>query len=246
MHSKDEEHFLLGSNAEAIPKRRTRPYVFLPSWAWLRIALLTLVSHLAFFGLGFLASDTRGRVISTQSTVPPNTHHTQRPSKATTTAIIDGIEVIGTKCGDNWQEAKALGCKWDVMASRWYAPECFDQDVVDDMLAEPQVNWNFTWYADKEHTIVVPSEKVFSGEFDKVYPNNLFHIKHCLHLWRKLHHSVVTGRPLDEDILDYEHTTHCTRMIMDWMDPDFKRHSVTSASTGTPFCRSAPLGLVEK
>ncbi|OIW34365.1 hypothetical protein CONLIGDRAFT_709712 [Coniochaeta ligniaria NRRL 30616] len=158
--------------------------------------------------------------------------------RANKTAIIDGVEVLGTQCGSNWQEAKAMGCHFDVMASRWYSTECFDQEVLDDMLAEPQVNWNFTWYADHEHTIVVPPEKVFRGEFDKVYPNNLFHIKHCLHLWRKLHHAVLTSRPVDEDILDYDHTIHCTKMIMDWVNPGFKRHSVTTAKSATPFSPS--------
>ncbi|KAG8167957.1 hypothetical protein KVR01_003646 [Diaporthe batatas] len=138
-----------------------------------------------------------------------------------------------------------MGCHFDVMASRWYAPECFDREVLDDMLAEPKVNWNFTWWSDAKHTQLVPPEKVFGGEFEKVYPNNLFHIKHCLHLWRKLHHAVITRRPVDEDILDYEHTVHCTNMIMNWTDPGFNRNSVTHAESARPFCRSQAVGLLE-
>lgn len=211
---------------------------------------LCLLSNVLACGLGFLLA-------SQQSIMPSSTDSSEHtaPSaallsptvitSASTSIMIDGVEVKGTQCGNSWQEAKALGCRFDVMASRWYSPECFDQEVLDEMLAEPHVNWNFTWYEDKAHTVVVPPEKVFKGEFDRVYPNNLFHIKHCLHLWRKLHHAVLVGASVDEDILSYEHTRHCTNMIMEWTDPSFKRHSVTHAESATPFCRSNPVGLLD-
>ena len=31
-----------------------------------------------------------------------------------TTKIIDGVEVHGTQCGESWEEAKAMGCHFDV------------------------------------------------------------------------------------------------------------------------------------
>lgn len=226
-----------------------------PRHAWSRwcIASLIFITNAIAFVMGVLVSQSP-LLTSPQSLLSPESSimidqtafKTTALSRASTTTMIDGLEVAGTQCGHNWREAKALGCHFDVMASRWYAPECFDQEVLDDMLAEPLVNSNFTWYADKAHTIVVPPEKVFNGEFDKVYPDNLFHIKHCLHLWRKLHHAILVGRPVDEDILDYGHTLHCTRMVMKWMEPGFERHSVTHAESATPFCRSSllvqPLG----
>lgn len=216
---------------------------------WCAFSLCILSNALAC-GLGFLLAfhmqflDLPKPSSCGQTSTAIGHDNSKTLSTASATTMIDGVEVLGTQCGRNWQEAKAMGCHFDVMASRWYSPECFDQEVLDEMLAEPHVNWNFTWYADKAHTVLVPPERVFSGEFEKVYPNNLFHIKHCLHLWRKLHHAVLAGRPVDEDILDYEHTRHCTRMIMEWTDPDFKRHSVTHAESATPFCRSTSVGLL--
>ncbi|KAK1529498.1 hypothetical protein CPAR01_11810 [Colletotrichum paranaense] len=171
----------------------------------------------------------------------------QQPNNAKpvagTVAMIDGIEAPGTQCGDTWQEAKALGCHFDVMASRWYAPECFDQTALEGMLDE-QPYVNFTWYEDKEHTRVYPSELVLRGEFDKVYPSGDYHIYHCLYLWRRLHHAVIKNKPVDEDLLEYGHTLHCTRMIMQWMDPSIPRTTISSATSGTPFCRSSRLGLM--
>lgn len=245
------KHHYSRLNHETDEEVGKRPLPSLLRWIQVQVPLwlgiVFVVSNVSMFVTGFLVA----YFVLFTSQAPSPTAPAIRVDNVTAsvrsnkTAIINGIEVAGTQCGSNWQEAKAMGCHFDVMASRWYSTECFDQEVLDDMLAEPQVNWNFTWYEDHEHTIVVPPEKVFMGEFDKVYPDNLFHIKHCLHLWRKLHHAVLTSRPVDEDILDYNHTKHCTKMIMNWTSPGFQRHSVTTAKSATPFCRSAPVGLLD-
>lgn len=237
---------LLRDQSETEAKSPHVQHRFMQIWLKYKFATLFVVSNILTFIICLLTSRSLACASSPLSQKsPPISQHWEAVSKTRTSQVIDGIEVVGTKCGNSWQEAKAMGCHFDVMASRWYAPECFDKSVLDDMLAEPHVDWNFTWYADKYHRVVVPSEKVLSGEFDKVYPDNLFHIKHCLHLWRKLHHAVIKGMPVDEEILDYKHTVHCTKMIMDWTSPNFQRHSVTSAKSGTPFCRSNPVGLLE-
>jgi len=154
---------------------------------------------------------------------------------------IDGVEVEGTQCGDTWEDAKRLGCHYDVMTSRWYSTECFDEEVLVDFLAEPLVN--YTWYADRNHTQQVPEQVALSGEFDKLFPLYDYHIAHCLYLWRRLHHAVVTTRPLDDDLLSYEHTIHCTRMILAWRSP-YEKMTLTIAHTGLPFCRERPLGIL--
>ncbi|KJZ70272.1 hypothetical protein HIM_10353 [Hirsutella minnesotensis 3608] len=171
-----------------------------------------------------------------------NNINLQKPVAGVTRAI-NGTQISGTQCGENWQQAKALGCHFDVMASRWYAPECFDKSVLDAMLQE-QPYVNFTWYADNKHTKVYSSELVLRGEFDKVYPSGDYHIYHCLYLWRRLHHAVLNRKPVDEDLLKYGHTLHCTRMIMRWMDPNISRTTISSAISGRPFCRSSRLGML--
>ncbi|KAK1952035.1 hypothetical protein LY78DRAFT_479048 [Colletotrichum sublineola] len=62
----------------------------------------------------------------------------------------------------------------------------------------------------------------------------------------RLHRAVITNKPVDEDLLEYGHTLHCTRMIMQWMDPNIPRTTISSATSGTPFCRSSRLGLMGK
>ncbi|GLA05331.1 hypothetical protein AnigIFM60653_005810 [Aspergillus niger] len=138
------------------------------------------------------------------------------------------------KCGTHWTEAKRLGCHFDVMASRWYSPDCFNQGVLNQMLTEV----DFRWYADREHTQEVARERVLAGEFEAVYPDNDYHIMHCLYLWRRLHSAVLEHRFLDDDVYSYEHTLHCTRLIMQWPRG---LNSTTIATSGIPYCRATPM-----
>ncbi len=156
---------------------------------------------------------------------------------------VNGTDLGGTQCGDSWEDAVRMGCHYDVMASRWYSEECFDQSVLDGMLSEPQVN--YTWFSDKRHTQQVSTELAYSGKFDALYPLYDYHIAHCLYLWRRLHYAVIHNRPIDDDLFAYEHTIHFTRMILEWHDPTAKK-TLTAAHARSPFCRSNPLGILSR
>lgn len=158
-----------------------------------------------------------------------------------TTKIVNGEVIEGTQCGGSWQEAKALGCIYDKMASRWYSPECFDKESFNDMMSEPGTN--FTWYSDKEHTIQVPSEIAQKGEFELLFPLYNFHKIHCLYLWRKMHHALLNNLPLDDDLMEEDHTIHCTKNLLTWADPTVQEVA-SIAHAGRPFCRRNPLGVM--
>jgi hypothetical protein len=131
------------------------------------------------------------------------------------------------KCGNNWQEAKALGCHFDVMASRWYSHECFNGEVLSQMMTEV----DFKWFWDKNHTLPVEKDIVVKGEFEKVYPLYDFSIMHCLYLWRRLHSALFGHRQLDNDVYSYGYTLHCTRLIMGWKQ---EKATNTIATSGIP------------
>lgn len=158
---------------------------------------------------------------------------------AAATKMEGTTEWEGTQCGNSWQEAEAMGCHFDVMASRWYSPECHDSEALEEMLQEPQIN--YTWYADAKHTERLDEAVVLNGQFEKIYPLYDFHIGHCLYLWRKLHRAVIHNRPLDDELFSYEHTVHCTRLILHWREP---KETVTYQTSGRPFCRSTRLGYI--
>ncbi|GLB11140.1 hypothetical protein AtubIFM57258_007559 [Aspergillus tubingensis] len=156
------------------------------------------------------------------------------PAVSVTGGFVFDDQTGEAKCGTHWTEAKRLGCHFDVMASRWYSPDCFNQGVLDQMLTEV----DFRWYANRDHTEEVDRERVLAGEFEAVYPDNDYHIMHCLYLWRRLHSAMLEHRYLDDDVYSYEHTLHCTRLIMQWPRG---LNTTTVATSGIPYCRATPL-----
>ena len=157
------------------------------------------------------------------------------------TKIVNSEVIEGYQCGDTWQEAKALGCIYDVIASRWYAPECFDRESFEAMRREPGTN--YTWFTDKEHTQPFPAEVAERGEFVLLFPLYNFHKIHCLYLWRKMHHALLNNLPLDDDLMEEDHTIHCTKNLLTWPDPHIQEVA-SIAHAGRPFCRREPLGVI--
>ena len=67
------------------------------------------------------------------------------------------------------------------------------------------------------HTKPATSEVAQSGHFD-LWPVEDYHIMHCLYQWRRLHLAILEHRGIDEHVFNYNHTLHCTRLIMKWKD----------------------------
>jgi hypothetical protein len=181
-----------------------------------------------FLLMALLCGVTLGIAMSHMWTVSHSYMH--KGTEETSDALVNSTIAEGIGCGRSPEEAKRLGCHFDMMASTWLRDECHDQALLDEMLGE--ANW--TWYLDQEHTKEVPQEVAYSGEFIKLYPLHDFHIAHCVYLWRKLHKAVIAKGPIDEDLYDYKHTHHCTKLIMAWHEP---RSTVTRTAPGFPICR---------
>lgn len=136
-------------------------------------------------------------------------------------------------CGNDRHQAKRNGCKFDVMASRWYPEECFYGDVLEQMLKE----CDFDWFWDDEHTKPASRETALTGDHDQLYPLYNYHIFHCLYQFRRLHMAIIDHRQIDDDAYSYGHTLHCTRLIMQWPNEwKFGKNSTTVAPSGMAYC----------
>ena len=198
--------------------------------------LLHLFTLLCGIGIGIIISTVSKPIVGSISQAMekvqsiPKTQH----QVSVDAGFILNPETGEAKCGNSWQDAKSLGCHFDVMASRWYSDDCFNRAILEQMLEEV----DFEWYADPQHTQKVSKEVALSGEFDEVFPLHDYHIMHCLYLWRRLHSALVQHRQLDDDVYSYEHTLHCTRLIMGWHK---EKNTTTIATSGIPYCRNEPL-----
>jgi hypothetical protein len=59
-----------------------------------------------------------------------------------------------------------------------------------------------------------------------------------------LHWAVLMNKPIDEETLAWGHTMHCTKRIMEMLEPGYGPEAKqANAANGKPFCRSATLGF---
>jgi hypothetical protein len=47
-----------------------------------------------------------------------------------------------------------------------------------------------------------------------IYVSTQWHLTHCTYLWKKLHRAARDNRPMDDNLDSYEHTVHCSEMLL--------------------------------
>jgi hypothetical protein len=125
------------------------------------------------------------------------------------------------------------------MASRWWPEDCFDDHVLDEMLQDVmgQDESVIEWWEDVKHTQPVAWDRAKAGEFEVLYASHPYHVAHCLYQWRKLHWALLNHQHIDHDFFVFDHTLHCTRLILEW--PRAIKYGVNGSSaafTLTPPC----------
>lgn len=122
----------------------------------------------------------------------------------------EGAAVDLGSCGSTPAEAKSSGCLFDLMSWCWLHPECHDKTLSDAMLnLGPWV-----WYNDVGATQQVPQEVAALGEIPIMYVEESFHHIHCTYIWKKMHRAYISGRVIDSYIGSWNHTFHCSEMLL--------------------------------
>lgn len=117
-------------------------------------------------------------------------------------------------CASSRDEARRLGCQFDVMSFSWLPAQCYDRDLVEEFLARK----SWTYYLQPNSTQdenQVDFEEVAAGDHHKLFVSWEFHRAHCAYMWRKMHRALLSGMPIDDYINSYVHTKHCTEVLLD-------------------------------
>lgn len=120
-------------------------------------------------------------------------------------------------CGEDAAEARARGCRFDVMGFLWLPEQCYDQELIDEFVAMRE--WRF--FTDKNKTELVSMEQAKTGEYPILYVSHEYHVRHCTLIWRKMHRALLAPDGLasvDGYMGNYGHTMHCEHMLIDWKD----------------------------
>ncbi|KAE8363748.1 hypothetical protein BDV27DRAFT_158527 [Aspergillus caelatus] len=132
-------------------------------------------------------------------------------------------------CGNSIKEARSLGCIFDPMSWAWQRPECYNARLVDDFLTSYE--WHFYPNNQTRSAEELPEEKWKRGDYLGAWGSWSWHMYHCSYSWRKFHAAFQSQKPLDDDVLDPEHTVHCSTAIL-LRDTDPKLHAPCEEDPG--------------
>ncbi|KAI0127134.1 hypothetical protein BJ170DRAFT_582227, partial [Xylariales sp. AK1849] len=117
------------------------------------------------------------------------------------------------KCGTSVQEAKALGCQYDILANHWLPRPCIDRDAVEEYQKDE------SWFAYAHENMTGPLSLDAMGDISHYYTSKRDHIFHCGTLWKKQFKAFTENRRnIDSITADPEHTHHCAQYLIDMTD----------------------------
>ena len=127
------------------------------------------------------------------------------------------LDVPGTgnehgNCGNSAEEARANGCRFDIMSFVWQRPACYYEDLIESFKARSDWHFYSNWTLDPADEL--PLDRVIAGDYDFVYAPKRFHPIHCTYMWQKMHTAYQEGLPLDDATPPMGHTLHCEKVLL--------------------------------
>jgi hypothetical protein len=124
-------------------------------------------------------------------------------TQATRHNITDDATLLS--CGDCVDEARELGCKYDILLNNWVPEPCYDQEFIDEYADDN----SWAAYADANLTQRITSIEEMS-EREYYYTSVRDHVNHCAMMWRKQFWVLFEDRKeIDTMIASPGHTDHC-------------------------------------
>jgi hypothetical protein len=135
------------------------------------------------------------------------------------------LEIQHMQCGSTPAEARALGCKFDIMSFAWTPPACYDHSFSQAFLKK-----NGPWVFYLDHNATMPLAFDTLSDYDVVWTEHSYHVVHCLYAWERIHQAYL-GPSISEDGMGYgkqggrkllpremgsiNHTEHCIGLVED-------------------------------
>lgn len=157
------------------------------------------------------------------STTHPDDHPTTTTTTTTITPPLLNITSHATllTCGASVPEARARGCRYDLLLNNWVPAPCYAQEFVDEYADEnnysdsPGSNWG--GFADEALTQPLTRHQMAEAPF--YWTSLRDHIVHCAVLWKKQFATMYEFEArgvLDTVLASAGHTDHCAQYLMDF------------------------------
>ena len=125
-------------------------------------------------------------------------------------------------CGSTPEEARDLGCRFDVMEFAWNHVACWDQELLDEFA--PYNRWIFALDETFEHTLSqeIVTERSSNGTLSYLWIRNDYHSAHCVYSFTKIAKAIAEKRPITIRNNFVGHAQHC----------GYTMHNLTNELTG--------------
>jgi hypothetical protein len=131
---------------------------------------------------------------------------------------VSNLQKPGTfTCGTTGDEARALGCQWDILTLAWEHPDYFDPEMTREF--EALGPWQFYWSSrpgkevpEPEMLSPIPPELV-SEQTQRIWTDMRHHIMHCIYTWKMMHRAVERGWKMQDKLASYYHIEHCSQLL---------------------------------
>lgn len=122
-------------------------------------------------------------------------------------------------CGHSTPEARAKGCRYDILSNHWVPAICMDEEAV----AEYQSDGLWFGFGDENKTQRLTIAAMSELDY-YYYTSERDHIVHCASLWCKQYTAFFEGRRyMDTLIASKAHTMHCAQFLVSMTEegPDY-------------------------
>ena len=170
-------------------------------------------------------------LVSSPRTHKHENHHHSQPSDISTPPTDTSTWL---SCGSTSTEARAQGCRFDVMMSAWVHERCYDAELMEQTLSVER----FTWFEDLAMTLPVPESVVRLGNHHRLYTRPDFHYKHCAYVWLRQMRAWRGQAAIDDNSWGFEHTVHCAQSLLAPNTPypkNYTENNVVYYRCGKPF-----------
>ncbi|KAH8585777.1 hypothetical protein B0O99DRAFT_646207 [Bisporella sp. PMI_857] len=116
-------------------------------------------------------------------------------------------------CGKTPEEAKARGCRFDMLATAWLPPRCIDYELVDEFMELGHWQFYTEMHGTTKHSSYEPELLGSISEPRSIWTSRSWHLIHCLYMWKKIGRALVKGTHVDSETVSEPHTTHCLKSI---------------------------------
>ncbi|KAH8691587.1 hypothetical protein BGW36DRAFT_349670 [Talaromyces proteolyticus] len=122
--------------------------------------------------------------------------------------------LLKAPCGQSAAEARERGCRFGMLYFAWLPEQCYDEKIEEDFKNFKE--WKFWLFQNR--TGEITWDEAATGEYDRLYAEWEQHQRHCVDMFRRLHRVMASSSGLlsiDSHLSDWDHTEHCSRVLME-------------------------------